>query len=123
MATLAKPDGYELRVVDGERVEAVRRSLPADELLQDAAAVFGLLGDRNRLRLLSGLRTAGELCVCDLAAAAGMSESSTSHALRLLRVHGVVGVRREGRMSYYSLRDDHVRTLLDVALEHLRHGA
>ena len=84
------------------------------------AEVFALLGDENRLRLLLGLLEAGELCVCDLAAAAGLGESATSHALRLLRVHRVVKVRRTGRRAYYSLTDGHVRMLLDVAIEHER---
>ena len=84
--------------------------------------MFGLLADANRLRLLVSLLEGGELCVCDLAAATGMGESATSHALRLLRAHRVVKVRRAGRMAYYSLTDGHVRMLLDVALEHARHG-
>ncbi len=63
----------------------------------------------------------GEMCVCDLAAAAGQSESSVSHALRLLRAHRVVQVRRAGRMAFYKLADSHVRMLLDVALTHVGH--
>ena len=60
--------------------------------------------------------------MCDLAAAAGMAESTTSHALRLLRAHRVVKARRAGRMMHYSLLDGHVRMLLDVSLEHVRHA-
>jgi DNA-binding transcriptional ArsR family regulator len=100
----------------------VQGSLPDADVVQELADVFGLLGDPNRLRLLAALLEAGELCVCDLAAAAGMAESTTSHALRLLRAHQVVKVRRAGRMMHYSLRDGHVRLLLDVALEHVRHS-
>ena len=81
-----------------------------------------MLSDPGRLRLLVCLLEGGELCVCDAAAAAGMSESATSHALRLLRAHGVVKVRRAGRMAFYSLIDGHVRLLLDVALEHVGHA-
>lgn len=72
--------------------------------------------------LLLALLEGGELCVPDLAAAVGMGESAVSHALRLLRTTRVVKVRRAGRMAFYSLTDSHVRLLLDVALEHLRHG-
>ncbi|MCU1454917.1 MAG: transcriptional regulator, ArsR family [Acidimicrobiales bacterium] len=116
-------DACELRMVDGPRVRRVQETLPAPELIEELAnGVFGLLADRNRLRLLMSLLEGGELCVCDLAASTGMSESATSHALRLLRAHRVVKVRRDGRMAYYSLKDGHVRLLLDVALEHLRHG-
>ena len=115
-------DGCELRLVDPERVRAVQASLPEDDLVEELAEVFGLLGDPNRLRLLASLLEGGELCVCDLAAAVGMAESTTSHALRLLRAHHVVKARRAGRMMRYSLRDGHVRMLLDVALEHVRHA-
>ena len=100
----------------------VSPALPEAEAIADVAAVFGLLGDASRLRLLAALRAAGELCVGDLAAAAGMSESAASHALRLLRAHRVVRARREGRLVQYALRDGHVRTLLDTALEHVGHG-
>jgi DNA-binding transcriptional ArsR family regulator len=114
--------GCEVKLVDAARVGAVVESLPDDELVEELAdGVFGLLADRNRLRLLMALLEVGELCVCDLAASTGMSESATSHALRLLRAHRVVKVRRDGRMAYYSLSDSHVRMLLDLALEHVRH--
>ncbi len=115
-------DSCDVKLVDPDRVRAVQASLPTSDVVQELADVFGLLGDPNRLRLLAGLLEAGELCVCDLAAAAGMAESTTSHALRLLRAHQVVKVRRAGRMMHYSLRDGHVRMLLDVALEHVRHS-
>ncbi len=115
-------DSCDVKLVDPERVRAVQASLPTSDVVQELADVFGLLGDPNRLRLLASLLGAGELCVCDLAAAAGMAESTTSHALRLLRAHQVVKVRRAGRMMHYSLRDGHVRMLLDVALEHVRHS-
>jgi DNA-binding transcriptional ArsR family regulator len=96
---------------------AVVRSDPVPEL----AEVFSLLGDPGRLRLLTALLEAGELCVGDLAAVAGLGESAASHALRLLRARRVVSVRRAGRMAYYSLCDGHVRALLTAALEHLGH--
>jgi DNA-binding transcriptional ArsR family regulator len=108
-------------MVDPDRVAAVKHRLPPNLLVQELSETFGVLSDPNRLRLLTSLLEGGELCVCDLAAVTGMSESSVSHALRLLRGHRVVKVRRDGRMAYYSLRDGHVRMLLDVALEHLKH--
>lgn len=122
MPELVGIDSCDVKLVDPERVRAVQTSLPTADVVQELADVFGLLGDPNRLRLLASLLEAGELCVCDLAAAAGMAESTTSHALRLLRAHQVVKVRRAGRMMHYSLRDGHVRMLLDVALEHVRHS-
>lgn len=88
----------------------------------ELATVFSLLGDPGRLRLLIALR-AGELCVCDLAAVSGSSESATSHALRLLRAHRVVSVRRAGRRAYYRLDDGHVEGLLALGAAHLDHAS
>jgi len=113
-------DGCAARVVDAPRVASVCERMPAEEDLADTAEVFGLLSDPRRLRLLVALLD-GELCVCDLAAVSGMSESSASHALRLLRAHRVVEVRRSGRMAYYRLADAHVRMLLDLAVAHIEH--
>jgi len=111
-----------VRVVDRERVAAVQGAMPSDEDVEQAADVFALLGDPNRLRLLAALVEGGEMCVCDLAASAGMSESATSHAVRWLRAHRIVSSpRRQGRMMYYRLDDAHVRMLLDLALAHTRH--
>lgn len=115
-------DSCELNLVDPERVRSVQAAMPDPDVVDELAEVFGLLSDPNRLRLLASLLEGGELCVCDLAAAAGMAESTTSHALRLLRAHHVVKARRAGRMMHYSLRDGHVRMLLDVALEHVGHA-
>ncbi|WSG19539.1 metalloregulator ArsR/SmtB family transcription factor [Nonomuraea sp. NBC_01738] len=94
--------------------------MPTPDDLADTAEVFGLLSDPNRLRLLLALLD-GELCVCDLAAVTGQSESAVSHALRLLRAHRVVSVRRSGRMAFYRLEDAHVRMLLDLAIAHTGH--
>ena len=111
-----------VRVVDRKKVEAVREAMPPDHDVIEAADVFSLLGDANRLRLLIALLEGGEMCVCDLAAAAGISESSASHAVRWLRAHRIVSApRRQGRMAYYRLEDAHVRMLLDVALTHTQH--
>jgi DNA-binding transcriptional ArsR family regulator len=100
---------------------AVTRPVTEPSPLRELAEIFALLGDPSRLRLLTALLEADELCVGDLAAVAAMNESAVSHALRLLRAHRVVSVRRAGRMAYYSLCDSHVRALLTAALEHLSH--
>ena len=83
--------------------------------------LFRLIGEPTRVRLLYALVEAGEMCVCDLAAVVDAPETSVSHALRLLRMAGIVRTRRDGRMIYYSLTDAHVRLLLDVTAEHLHH--
>lgn len=119
---VAEIDGCLTRMVDRERVAAVRSAMPAASDVEQAADVFALLGDANRLRLLVALLEGGEMCVCDLAAAAGISESAASHAMRWLRAHRIVSApRRQGRMMYYRLDDAHVRMLLDVALTHTQH--
>lgn len=110
-------------MVDVDKVAMVRDQLPPPGEVEELAAVFGLLADPGRLRLMTGLLAGGELCVCDLAATSGLSESAVSHALRLLRAHRCVRVRRAGRMAYYRLADSHVRLLLDVALAHAGHTA
>jgi DNA-binding transcriptional ArsR family regulator len=107
--------------VDRDRVATVLAAMPAGAQVTELADVFGLLADPGRLRVLVALLE-GEMCVCDLAAAAGASESAASHHLRLLRAHRVVQVRRAGRMAYYRLADAHVRMLLDIALTHIGHA-
>ncbi|MDE8669985.1 metalloregulator ArsR/SmtB family transcription factor [Pseudarthrobacter sp. H3Y2-7] len=110
-----------VRLVDADRVEAVRARMPQGSEVSDLAVIFGLLSDPGRVRILIALLE-GEMCVCDLAATTGLSESGVSHALRLLRGPRVVEVRRSGRMAYYSLADAHVRMLLDLGLTHVGHA-
>lgn len=110
------------RVVDAPRVAAVRQRMPATGTVQDVADAFRVLAEPARLRIVLALLEAGELCVCDVAAAAEMTETSASQHLRVLRGTRTVRRRRDGRVSYYSLADGHVRLLIDVALEHSRHG-
>lgn len=110
-------------MIDASRVSAVRQAMPDEVRLDEAADLFALLGDTNRLRLVLALLEGGEMCVADLAATTGMSESATSHAIRLLRAHRVVSTpRREGRLAYYRLADAHVRMLVDVTLLHTEHA-
>jgi DNA-binding transcriptional ArsR family regulator len=110
------------RTVDAERVEATRGTLPAHDELEGLTRLFRLLGDPTRARLLYALLEAGELCVCDLAATIDATETTVSQSLRLLRTAGVVRARRAGRTIHYRLEDAHVRMLLDLSREHLRHG-
>ena len=95
--------------------------LPSEEISQ-ITGLFRLLGDATRVRLLYALLRAGELCVSDLASVTNTTETSVSHALRLLRTARIVKTRRDGRMMHYSLDDEHVRMLLELSREHLRHA-
>ena len=115
-------DRCDVVVVDPERVRGVRDRLASPDEAAAIAGVFSVLADPSRCRLVMALIEAGELCVCDLAATLGMTESNVSHHLRLLRDHGIVKGRREGKMVFYAPDDDHVRRLLRLTREHLRHG-
>lgn len=107
---------------DRARVEMLQGALPSAEDVERVAAVFRLMGDPGRVRILATLLEAGEVCVHDLASVAGLSESSVSQALRLMRAHRVVETRRAGRVIFYRLGDAHVRMLLDMAITHAGHS-
>jgi ArsR family transcriptional regulator, lead/cadmium/zinc/bismuth-responsive transcriptional repressor len=85
---------------------------------EELAATFAVLGDPTRVRLVDALAH-GELCVSDLSAVVGLSESGVSHQLRLLRSLRIVRARRAGRQVYYQLDDAHIRTLLDQGRRHI----
>ncbi|HEY8448464.1 MAG TPA: metalloregulator ArsR/SmtB family transcription factor [Thermomicrobiales bacterium] len=108
------------RVVHVEAVRAARASLPTGQMLARLAALFAALGDPTRLRIVAALADR-ELCVCDLAAAVGQTESAVSHHLRTLRELGLVRPRREGRLVYYALDDEHVADLYHRAADHVAH--
>jgi len=102
---------------DDPRVRRVRRALVSADAALALAETFSLLGDATRTRILHAL-SVDELCVSDLAGLLGISASATSHQLRLLRDRRLVGVRREGKRTYYRLQDEHIRTLVDMGLSH-----
>lgn len=86
--------------------------MPEEGVTRRAAEVFGLLSDPTRARIVYAL-SVEELCVCDVAAVAGLSVSAASHQLKRLRDRGVVGYRREGRLAFYRLEDEHVGGLME----------
>ncbi len=87
--------------------------------MEALAETFRMLGDPTRVRILDAL-SAGELCVCDIAAQVGISESAASHQLRLLRGMRLVRPRRAGRQVYYAVDDQHILELLNQALTHVQ---
>ena len=113
------PDRCEVACVHPEAVAQARAAQPDEGTLGRAAALLKAVLDPTRLRLLTALGT-GELCVCDLAAVAGTSESAVSHQLRLLRAHRLVTFRKEGRIAYYRLLDQHINGLIGSAVDHVR---
>jgi len=104
--------------VHTELVERVTQAMPEEELLYDLAEVYKVFGDSTRIKILYVLLEA-EMCVCDIAQLLGMSMSAISHQLRVLKQARLVKFRREGKTVFYSLADDHVRTIIDQGMEHL----
>ena len=115
-------DRCDITVVHPRTVAAVRERLIDHGEVGRVADVFRVLGDPSRCRLVYALLAAGEICVCDLAAALGMSESNVSHHLRVLRDHGLVRPRRQGKMIFYAPDDEHISLLLDLTREHVAHA-
>jgi len=104
-------------VVQRDAVESVRRGLIDTAIAARVAETFRVLGDATRVRIVHAL-SLSELCTCDLAALLGTSEPTVSHHLRTLRQMHLVRFRREGRLVYYALDDEHIRRLFDDSLKH-----
>jgi len=117
--SLIDEDGCKIRVVHLEKVEQARKEAISDRDLERLSLTYRVLGDPNRLKIVMVLRNV-EMCVCDLAAFTGLSESAVSHQLRRLKDLALVKSRREGQIIYYALDDQHVTELLDVGLYHVR---
>jgi DNA-binding transcriptional ArsR family regulator len=110
-------DTCEIEFVDELRVNTVREHMPETEVIGDLSEIFKVLGDPTRLRIVSALKV-HELCVCDLANLLGTSISAVSHQLRILRNLKLVKHRKEGKMVYYSLDDECIKTLVAEGLRH-----
>ncbi len=101
-----------------ERIEQIREKMPDDDTLIDLAELFKVFGDSTRIKILSAL-SCGELCVCDISTAVGMTSSAVSHQLKILKNAQLVSFRRDGKTVFYSLADDHVNTMLKQGFEHI----
>lgn len=112
-APVCEAEGCDLKVVN-----AVKKRLPKEESLTRLASFFKVMNDETRLRIIFSLLVK-ELCVCDLAAAAGISISAASHQLRYLRNMNVVKYRKSGKQVYYSLTDKHISGFILAAKEHI----
>lgn len=108
----------DLSAVSYDTIESVRDALPDDEILYDLAELFKVFGDTTRVKILYALFES-ELCVNDLAQCLNMTPSAVSHQLRILKTSKLAKFRREGKTVYYSLDDDHVRTMIALGLDHI----
>ena len=99
-------------------VERLRADLPDDEALYDLAELYRVFGDTTRIKILYVLFES-ELCVNDIAEALGVSQSAVSHQLRVLKASKLVKFRRDGKTIYYSLDDDHVRSIIALGMDHV----
>ncbi len=117
---MPREDRCEVTYIDEERVHAIAPHIVDGLTATRLAELFQALGDPTRVRIISALSRA-ELCVCDLAASLGMSQSAISHQLRLLRSLRLVRGTKRGRMVYYALDDDHIRGLFESGMEHVTH--
>lgn len=102
-----------------EMSKEIEQQLPPDEILYDLADLYKVFSDMTRIRILYAL-SCSELCVYDIAAAVGMSQSAISHQLRVLKQAKLVKYRREGKTVFYSLADSHIHTILNQGLEHVQ---
>jgi len=107
----------EIVCINEEAVRDVQSKMPTEEIVFKGAEIFKLLGDPTRVKLLFAL-SQRELCVCDLSAVLGMTQSAVSHQLRVLRGAHLVKYRKEGKVVFYSLADAHVSRLLAMGVEH-----
>jgi DNA-binding transcriptional ArsR family regulator len=119
VATTLTVEGCEVRCVHPESVRDGRARLLSDRKYRDLAGIFGALADPSRAKIVYSLLHQ-ELCTCDLAAIAGISESAVSQHLSVLRKLRLVRSRRNGKVVYHSLNDAHIATLLAVCLEHMQ---
>lgn len=109
----------EVTLIHEDNVKKAINELPNDELIADLSDMFKIFGDQTRVKILMALEN-GELCVCDIAAVMNMSQSAISHQLRVLKQSNIVKTRREGKVVYYSISDDHVKEIFDIAMVHVQ---
>ena len=106
-------------VIHADVVNEVKERMPKNDELYDLAGFFKIFGDFTRLKIIWALDE-NEMCVCDIAVLLNMTKSAISHQLKTLKQANVVKFRREGKVVYYSLKDDHVKDIFEKGMEHIR---
>ena len=114
-------DVCEITCVDEKKVVRIQNKLSGQNPLE-VAKIFKALSDDTRVKIAYALSLEEELCVCDVANIVGATIATASHHLRLLRNLGLAKYRKEGKLVYYSLDDDHVKQLIEIAFEHQKEG-
>ena len=109
----------ECEIIHDDIVKKVKSTFPKDEMIFDLADFYKIFGDTTRVKILYALDKS-ELCVCDISALLGMSISAVSHQLRTLRESDLVRTERQGKVIYYSLADEHVKSILECGIEHIK---
>jgi len=113
-----KRDSCECNVIHEDIVSKVKKNMPKEEHLYDLAELFKVFGDTTRIKILYAL-FASEMCVCDIATLINMTQSAVSHQLRVLKQARLVKYRKEGKVVYYSLDDDHIKQIFDQGYMHI----
>lgn len=113
-----KDDSCLCTIIHKEVINKVKEKLPKEEMLYELAEFFKVFGDTTRIRILCALFEA-EMCVCDLSALLNISQSAISHQLRGLKNARIVKFRKEGKVVYYSLDDDHIKHIFDEGFRHI----
>lgn len=108
----------ETTFIDEKKINRVKKQLPEEDVLLGLSEIFKVLGDSTRLKILLSISFT-ELCVCDISALIGVSVSAISHQLRLLKNSRLVKYRKEGKMVYYSLNDNHIKSIVNEARKHI----
>lgn len=108
-------------IIHNEIVNKVSSKMPDEETLYDLAEFFKVFGDSTRIRIMCALFES-EMCVCDIAALLNMTQSAVSHQLRVLKQARLVKPRKEGKVVYYSLDDEHIKDIFKEGLEHINEG-
>ncbi|MCD8379595.1 MAG: metalloregulator ArsR/SmtB family transcription factor [Lachnospiraceae bacterium] len=118
MADLEQKNEQDFLATHEDGVRQVLNDQPADEYLYDLAELFKVFGDTTRIRILYALFVS-ELCVSDIAQLLNLSQPAVSHQLKILKDAKLVKFRRDGKIIFYSLDDDHVRTIISMGMEHV----
>lgn len=111
-------DRCDCNVIHQQVVADVSEKMPADEILSKLAELYKVFGDGTRIKILCALQYS-EMCVCDIAALLGMTKSAISHQLRTLRQSKLVKPRKDGKVVYYALDDEHVGNIFEQGLSHV----